>query len=669
VVAALKLPGRGPALDVATAWLAPRRAVLIIDNCEHLVAACAEFCLASLQRCHELTIVATSREAMGVPSEIRWPVASMAGTEAMQLFEFRARQVVPDFKITASNVQTITQICERLDRMPLAIELAAVRLDMMTVQEVLSQLSDRFRLLTGGSRTAPERHQTMIATIDWSYRILSKSEALLFRRLSVFRGGFTLESAEAICVDGVGGGLDLLSGLILKSMVVVGGAADSGTRYRLLESQLAYAEERLREAGELQLMRQRHYEYFRHSLRAQSDHLVFWLPGRGAAVAEWKARELGNLWAAMEWAQNNADDLGLSFAVDFTTIPDVDATQARRLLADLLDRSPEKGAPRATALIRAASLAQMQGDYVSGARMALAGLALAREVGDLEFVAYALNRAGTLHDQQGEPETAADMFEEAIFLLKGSGNRRLLTAIQNNMAILATERGDFNVARDILVNCLAAARADGDDLYAAGYLDSLASAQLGLDDKPAASAGFKEALSTFHARHAHRGVIVCLHGLSRVAGASGDDQRAVRLAAAASRLSSELSLMDDLWGTSSTEESLQRSRSRLGTRQSDEAWNQGRAMSADQAIDYALGQSEPEIVVDAGPLSRREREVATLVAAGLTNREIAERLFIAERSAEGHLERIRNKLGVRSRTEVATWAVEHGLVAARKGGS
>jgi predicted ATPase/class 3 adenylate cyclase/DNA-binding CsgD family transcriptional regulator len=663
VVAALELPGRGPALDVATAWLAPRQAVLVLDNCEHLIAACAEFCVAALQRCHQLTIIATSREPMGVPGETRWPVAAMAATEAVQLFELRARQVVPDFSVTGSNLPTITQICERLDRMPLAIELAAARLDMMTEQEVLSQLSDRFRLLTGGNRTAPERQQTMIATIDWSYRMLSESEARFFRRLSVFRGGFTLESAEAICADGVAGSLDLLSGLIAKSMVVVEGAAESGTRYRLLESQLAYAEDRLREAGDLELIRRRHYEYFRLSLRAQSDHLVFWLPGRGAAEAEWKARELSNLWAAMEWAQTNADDLGLSFAVDFTIIPQVDATQARRLLADLLDRSSERGLPRVTALIRAATLAEMQGDYVSGARTALAGLALAREVGDLEFVAYALNRAGTLHDNIGDPETAAEMLEEAASLLTGSGDHRLVGAIQNNIAILAMQRGNFNVARDILVDRLATARADGDDLHAADYVQAVAAAQLRLDDKQAASAGFKEALSTFRVRHVHRGVIKCLDGLSLVAGASGDDERAVRLAAAASRLSSELSLMDDAWAARSTQESLQRSRSRLGTRQSDEAWNQGWAMTADQAVDYALGQSEPETVVDAGPLSRREREVATLVAAGLTNREIAKRLFIAERSAEGHVERIRNKLGVRSRTEVATWAVQHGLAA------
>jgi predicted ATPase/class 3 adenylate cyclase/DNA-binding CsgD family transcriptional regulator len=663
VVAALALPGRGPALDVVTSWLAARRAVLILDNCEHLVSASAEFCEAALQRCEELTIIATSREPLGVPGEARCSVSSMLATDGVQLFGARARLVGRAFEVTSSNLQTITQICERLDGMPLAIELAAARTGMMTEQEILGQLSDRFRLLTGGSRTASGRQQTMIATIDWSYRLLDAQEATLFRRLSVFRGGFTLESALAVCAGReVGSVLDRLSGLVQKSMVVVEEADDSGTRYRLLESQLAFAEDRLRESAELQLVRQRHYEYFLAGLAARSDHFALWQAGFGKPEAEWKARELSNLWAAMEWARTNAEDLGLSFAVDLSIIPQVDATQARRLLADLLDSSPQKGVSMATALIRAAALAQLQGDYVSGARTADAGLAAAREVGDLELVGYALLRAGALHDFRGEPQIAAGMYDEATSLLKGSSNRRLLNPIQNNMAILAMESGDFRTARDMLA-ALVAAATDGDDLYTAAYVDTLASARLALDEKAAAAAGFKEALSIYRSLHQHRGVITCLHGLSRVASANGDDTRAVRLAAAASRLSSEFSLMDDPWSTRFTEESLRRSRSRLDTIRCKQAWNQGVGMTVDQAMDYALGDSDSETLGYAGLLSRRQREVAALVAAGLTNREIAERLFIAERSAEGHVERIRNKLEVRSRTEVATWAVEHGLTA------
>jgi len=293
VVAALHLPGRGPAEEVVTAWLAARRAVLVLDDCEHLVAACAEFCQAALERCLELTMIATSQEGLGVPGELRWPVSSMSASDSVQLFEARAQLILPNYKVTASSLDTTTQICERLDGMPLAIELAAARMDVMSEQEILSQLSDRFRLLTRGSRTAPQRQQTMLATIDWSYRLLGEDEALLFRRVSVFRGGFTLESAQAVCGAGIASNvLDVMVGLVRKSMVVAERTEGQRSRYRLLESQLAYAEDRLREAGELDLLRRRHYDYFMESIAARP----FWLVGRRGAVrdfewADWMAQE------------------------------------------------------------------------------------------------------------------------------------------------------------------------------------------------------------------------------------------------------------------------------------------------------------------------------------------------------------------------------------------
>jgi predicted ATPase/DNA-binding CsgD family transcriptional regulator len=666
VVASLELPAQGPAEDVAIAWLSARRALLVVDNCEHLVAACAAFCQSALERCPELTIITTSREALRVPGETLWAVASLPAPDAVHLFEARARLVVPAFRVTESNLETVTKICERVDRMPLAIELAAARVGMMTEEEILSQLSDRFRMLTVGNRTAPERQQTMSATIDWSYRLLSEGEAQLFRRLSVFRGGFEMDSVQAVCGGDLEGRvLELLTGLVQKSMVVAEGAASSGTRYRLMESQLAYAQDRMRESGEVEMMRRRHYEYFRESLHAKTGS---WLGtrrvGSGVAEAEWKGRERSNLWAAMEWAQHSADDQGIGLAIDLSPVSFGDIGLLRGVLAQVLDRFRDKGAMRVRALGQAAGLAASQGDYDAAVRDAEAGLALARELGDREVLAWSLNSTQYALWMHGERDAAMGLLEEARSLMQGLGDHPLATTIKNNFATVAIERGDCASARDILVECVAAARAEGDARGTAAFLNSLAWARRGLNEYPTADADFKHSLAIARRLMNGLGIIESLQGLSCVASATGSDQRAVRLAAIAGRLCEEWSLKAYQWSEAQVEDAVRDSRSKLGTQKSEEAWAQGWAMNVDQVIDYALGEGEPETAIDVGILSQREREVAILVANGLTNRQIADRLFIAERSAEGHLERIRNKLGVRSRAGVARWAVEHGLMAA-----
>lgn len=606
VVATLKLSGRGPALDVVAASLADRQAVLVLDNCEHLVAACADFCQAVLGRCPQLAIVATSREALGVAGETRWPVSSMHATDAVQLLETRARLVLPDFKVMATNLEAVTQMCERLDRMPLAIELAAARLGMMTEQEILSQLSDRFGLLTGGNRTAQERHQTMMATIDWSYRLLTDDEGELFRRLSVFRGGFTLESVLAICAEGIAGsGLDLLTGLVQKSMVVADRPEDSASRYRLLESQLVYAEDRLRQAGQLELVARRHYQYFLDALGAKLGPQV--LPPRapGAAEAAWIAREWGNLWAATGWARSNADDGGLLVALRLAQCSFPDITAMRRLMRDVLDRSGETAVLRMSALAYSSGFANVQGDYNAALSAAGAALALAREIGDAEALAYQLLRSGNVHQVHGDADTAAATYDEAIALLKNSSNKRLLAGIKNNFGLLLVERGDYASARDILVECVAEGRGGGDVSETAAYLDSLAWAEVGLGDLQEATAHWKESLSTFRSILDDFGTIWCLFGLSCAASASGDDVGALRLAGAAARRSDQW-FRYDYWIPTQSEKFQQRSRSRLGAPKSEEAWKEGWAMTVHQAVDYALREAKREALVDARPLSRRE---------------------------------------------------------------
>lgn len=673
VVAALDLSGHRPAQELVIAWLSDRRAMLVLDNCEHLLAACAEFCRKVLEGCPEVTIMATSREPVGVAGEARWPLSSLEAPDAIALFVARARLALPHFKIVASNREPVTEICERLDRLPLAIELAAARVGTMAEQDILNQLKDRFRLLTGGSRADPERLRAMSAAIEWSYRLLTENEAMLFRRLSVFRGGFALESAQAVCSFGTQATtLDLIAGLVQKSMVVADRIEGSSSRYRLLESHLAYGEDRLQETMELELIRRRHYEYFRDCLSAKTtSHAgprALAGPRPGFVEAQWIARESGNLWAAMGWARNNADDLGLGLAADLAGTRFGDLARVRTLLEELLHHSPATGRPRVDALREASAVAYWQGHYGAALVHAEAGLALARDLGDIVEVAQALHLAGSAHQARGELAIAAEMFEDATSLLKDSSDHRLANLIRYGIAFLAVQRGDCKAAADILAECLIAARAEGDVSRTAYYLDALAWAQRGLNEPQAAATSWKEALTIQRGLKNHFAMINCLEGLSCVAEVRGDDRRALRLAAAATRRSGEKSYRDLPWLLGQLESSLRQSRGRLGARRSEEAWNEGWSMTLDRAADYAVGESGSETVAEAGPLSRRQHEVAILVAAGMTNRQIGERLFISWRTVEGHVERIRNKLGVRSRTEVATWTVERGLITGQTAG-
>jgi non-specific serine/threonine protein kinase len=499
----------------------------------------------------------------------------------------------------------------------------------------------------------------MRATIDWSYRLLSGDEALLFRRLSVFRGGFTLESVQAVCGADLGTSvLDSLSGLVQKSMAVVERTDDSGSRYRLLESQLAYAADQLEPIAEADAIRRRHYEYFRDRLN-QTANRPLPLPPAGVAERKWIIRESGNLWAALDWARSHTDDMGLSLAVDFDA---QDVTGARILLDDLLAHSIATGPVRAQALDHAGFLAWLQGDFDAVLHMAESGVSMARELGDPENLALALNLLGMAHQGRGELAAAGEVYKEASALLAGPRNKAW-AMVRNSVGILAIYLGDYAGAHAILTEVVTVVRGQVDVYLLWSCLDSLACAQLGLNDADAAAVSWTEALAICRDLSDDVGIAACLEGHACVASLRGDDSRALRLAAATRRMSESRSLSPDAWLAGRLKESQSRSRSRLGVRKSDEAWMQGWTMTEEQAVAYALSDTEPETGVTATPLTRREREVAKLVATGMTNRQIATRLFIAERSAEGHLERIRTKLGVRSRTDVATWAINHGLVA------
>ena len=629
VVATAELPGRGRPIDVVTSWLAMRHALLVLDNCEHLIAASAAFCQAALERCPLLSIMATSREPLGIAGEARWPLTALGDTDALHLFEARARLVRPGFS-AKPHADMIARICERLDRLPLAIEMASARLDMMSEGELLENLNDRFRVLASGSRTVPERQQTMTAAIDWSYRLLTEDEARLFRRLAVFQAGFTMEAARAICAAT----LPILSGLVQKSMVVADSTTERGTRYNLLESHHDFANERLRESGELDATQKKHYDYF--------------------SSRTWEPMERANFWHAIGWARDNAQDGGLGLALEIGDADFSDQSRAQALILELLDHSRPSDTLRVKALTMAARLAWRQAGAAASRTLAEAAVSLARKVAEPELLARALNGAGLVYEVAGELDLAGQMYDEALSILGDSSNQTLLADIRNARGLLAITQGDPAGAVEMLSPCVASARGEGDPARTARYLESLASAQLDVGDVDHAAESWNEALSIFRGVNDWFGIVWSLVGLSLIAAARRDDNRALRLAGAADRLSREYSLA--VWSFRANQLDSVR-------RQSRPAWKEGEAMTTAEAIAYALGGHTPaeQTLADGGLLSKREREVVGMVAAGRTNKEIAQHLFIAERTAEGHVERIRNKLGVRSRTEVATWALAHGL--------
>ena len=392
-------PGRST-MDTLLRFVRDRQMLVVLDNCEHLLDASAELVVALLTAAPKLTLLATSREPIGVAGEVSWRVPSLSlADEAVELFCDRARQARPDFALTDDNAAVLGEICARLDGVPLAIELAAARVRALSLAEILDSLHDRFRLLTGGARTAVRRQQTLRASVDWSHALLTEPERVLFRRLAVFMGGFGIASAQAVAVGGdvtryqV---LDQLTLLVDKSLVV---ADDSGgrTRYRLLETVRQYALEKLGESGEADAVRTRHRDHYT-AMAALLD---------APAGTDYEQRleqadtEIDNLRAAFAWSRENSDvELALALASSLQPLWQARGRLREGLawfdtaLADLEAQHPGVAAAvRARALADRAMLAIWMGDADS-LDQAQQALAIAREVDDPALLARALTACG-----------------------------------------------------------------------------------------------------------------------------------------------------------------------------------------------------------------------------------------------------------------------------------
>jgi predicted ATPase/class 3 adenylate cyclase/DNA-binding CsgD family transcriptional regulator len=537
VARALELPdqpGRST-LDTLTRFVASRHMLIVLDNCEHLLDATAALIIDVLAASSSVTLLATSREPIGVAGEVSWRVPSLSLTdEAIELFIDRARHARPDFAVSDDNAAAVAEICGRLDGLPLAIELAAARVRALSLAEILDSLHDRFRLLTGGARTAVHRQQTLRASVDWSHALLTEPERVLFRRLAVFLGGFDLDAAQAVA----GGGeverfqvLDQLTLLVDKSLVV---ADESGrrTRYRLLETVRQYAAEKLGESGGADAVRSRHRDYYT-AMGAVLD-----APGGRdyEELIEQAETEIDNLRAAFGWSRENADvELALALASSLQPV-----WQARGRLqegldwfdAALPDQAAEEtavaAAVRARALADRALLATWAG-ATGGMEQAQQALAIAREIDDSAPLMRALTACGYFAAYNAE--AAAPYVAEAIGLARELGDPWRLSQILAVQAVAAFAAGHPIAGRAAAEEGRDLADAIGDRFTSRRCRWALGVAQVWQGDLPGAVAQFAVVEAEAEAAHdevwradslAYRGIALAYQGDTAAARVAAD---------------------------------------------------------------------------------------------------------------------------------------------------
>jgi predicted ATPase/DNA-binding CsgD family transcriptional regulator len=682
-------PGRS-VTESLVRYLRPKVVLLLVDNCEHLVSGCAILADALLRGCPALRILATGQEGLRIGGELAYPVPSLSVPdpddrpsvnrvmqyEAVRLFAERASFHQPGFSVTDENAAGVAQVCHRLDGMPLAIELAAARVKALTVEQIASRLDDRFRLLTGGSRVALPRHQTLRAAMDWSYDLLSEQERALWRRVSVFAGGCTVEAAESICPgDGMEAAdvLDLLMRLVDKSLVLMDAQAGEA-RYRLLETVRQYGRDRLWDSGESVNVQDRHLDwYLGLAERAEAE-----LRGPGQEV--WLERletERDNLRLALEWSRTRGGgaeaEVRLAGALRWFWFIRGHWSEGRAWLEGALTRRSEAPSPEmARALLGAAMLARFQGHYQQARVLCEDGLAMSRDLGDKENLAWFLIWLGAVELHEGNYAKASALFEESLIPSRDLGDKWLISTALEDLGVVARIQGDLERAESLLGESLALSREVGDTWSVALALHSLGKVAFRRSDYSEAARFYTESLALSKQVRDRWIADDCLEGLAAVACAEGQRGRASRLLGASDALRETLGYRPLAAEQADHDRCVAAVRAGLGETAFAAAWAEGRTMTLEQAIDDALAAEAPAAIgakaaatpsakTNAGPLTPREREVAVLIAGGKTNREIAALLVITERTADTHVQHILNKLGFNSRAQIAAWAVEHGL--------
>jgi predicted ATPase/DNA-binding winged helix-turn-helix (wHTH) protein len=584
--------------------LAPRHVLLVLDNAEHVLEACAQLADAVLRVSAKLRVLVTSRERLGIVGELTYRVPSLSvpdpedeatpeqisAYESARLFIERARLQQPQFAVTAENAAALASICSRLDGIPLAIELAAARVRSMPVGEVGLRLDQRFALLTGGSRTALPRHQTLRSLIDWSYDLLSDAEQALLCRVSIFSGGWTLEAADQVCVGEAVDAkelLDLLTSLADKSLVQA--KAHRGvTRYSLLETVRYYARDRLSDRGEETPLTRRHFDHYLALAEASGDRLA------SADQGGWIERlecEHDNLRAALTWCctadGGAADGLRLAAALGRFWRSRGHLSEGRRWFSALIDAAPSvhDGASRADALRWAGILAMDQADYPAAKALQTEALNIYRRRGDRLGIARVLNILGMLvAEEQADYSAAQLLFEEAMSIYRELGDPEGICRMLSNLGRVAHLQCDYPTAQALYEEALALQQTLGDRESIGNAMHNLGAVLCLQGDFSRGRPLLKEALAIWEELANKFRLVSSLDEFACLAWREAQPARAARLWGRAARLREEIGLAESPMEQATIVPYISGARAAIGDDAIESAWAEGRAMALDQVI-------------------------------------------------------------------------------------
>jgi predicted ATPase/DNA-binding CsgD family transcriptional regulator len=635
--------------DALRSYLTDRDVLLVLDNCEHVVDACARVAAALLSSCGEVRIMATSRESLGVSGETVWRLEPLGPEDAYRLFVERARQRQPEFMPSEQTDATIAQLCARLDRLPLAIELAAARVSVMSPAEVLSSLETRLGVLGGGGRLAPPHHRTVRAAVEWSQQLLDLSEQAAFRSLAVFVGGFDADAATSVAP---GLSLDVLARLVDKSLVAVMETRRGRTRYRLLETVREYAAELLVEAGQLDAARERHLGHF--SALADVARAEWLSTGKQRFVNELDD-DYENIRAALEWAAVSDPCAAMRLLAGtrdlFFRFGQADGLRLAQLL---LERCPVRDRHRVEAQISAGQLAASLGDRGAARSVLAQARELSAELDEPVLEAWTWFFQGLTETFAGAIGPGREHLEASRALHHDLGIRIGEARSITVLGISFVMTNETARAKELLDAALAIYVAE-EDHWGQGSCHTFLGmiAESSATDPSRATSHYRKAVDFLRPFRDATVLPVALIGQAGVLGRR-DPANALKVAAAASALRARVGGELTPFVRARLERIRVAGKAALAG-DAERLWAAGARLGVDDAVALAFGTAKPRPASPTG-LSARELEVAGLVAEGLSNKAIASRLHLSVRTVESHVRHVLAKVGLDNRTQLATWA-------------